>query len=74
MHTTNIHRSLSQTLSNSLATFPTFHSIIMVNKTAPGHTTTKIVYKPDSQSTEEYIGIINPEEVRCWIQREDPDR
>jgi hypothetical protein len=46
----------------------------MVNKTAPGHTTTKIVYKPDSQSTEEYIGIINPEEVRCWIQREDPDR
>jgi hypothetical protein len=27
------------------------------------HSLTKIVYKPDSQSTEEYIAVINPEEV-----------
>jgi hypothetical protein len=28
------------------------------------HQTTRVVYKPDSQSTEEYIAIINPAEVR----------
>lgn len=26
---------------------------------------TKVVYKPDSQKSEEYIIIVNPTEVRC---------
>ena len=28
-----------------------------------GKSLTKVVYKPDSQSTDEYIVIVNPEEV-----------
>ena len=30
---------------------------------AGGHALTKVIYKPDSQSTEEYIAIVNPVEV-----------
>ena len=29
-----------------------------------GKAITRVVYKPDTQSTEEYIIIVNPEEVR----------
>lgn len=28
---------------------------------------TKVVYKPDSQSTDEFIAIVNPEEVRIQL-------
>ncbi|KAG8897365.1 hypothetical protein FRB99_008205 [Tulasnella sp. 403] len=31
--------------------------------TKPVH---KVVYKPDSQSTDEYIAIVNPEEYKKW--------
>jgi hypothetical protein len=34
----------------------------MVNKA--DHATTRVAYKPDSQSTEEYIAIVNKPEVR----------
>ncbi|KII95036.1 hypothetical protein PLICRDRAFT_86454 [Plicaturopsis crispa FD-325 SS-3] len=27
---------------------------------------TKVVYKPDSQSTDEFIAIVNPEEYKKW--------
>ncbi|KAF5322782.1 hypothetical protein D9619_000601 [Psilocybe cf. subviscida] len=30
-------------------------------------TLTKVVYKPDTQSTEEYTVIVNPEEYKKWI-------
>jgi hypothetical protein len=36
----------------------------MPDKTT-SHQTTRVVYKPDTQSTEEYVAIINPEEVRA---------
>ncbi|KAI3615196.1 duf1960 family protein [Moniliophthora roreri] len=29
-------------------------------------TLTKVIYKPDSQSTDEYIIIVNPEEYNKW--------
>lgn len=48
-------------LSNLLLPNYTQQDINMVAKES--HSLTKIVYKPDSQSTEEYIAVINPEEV-----------
>jgi hypothetical protein len=32
---------------------------------AGGKSLTKVIYKPDSQSTEEYIAIVDPVEVRA---------
>ncbi|KAG8933767.1 hypothetical protein FRC00_012843 [Tulasnella sp. 408] len=28
----------------------------------------KVVYKPDSQSTDEYIAIVNPDEYKKWLE------
>lgn len=33
-----------------------------------GKAITKIIYKPDSQSSDEYLIIVNPEEVRHTLQ------
>ena len=33
-----------------------------------GKAITKVVYKPDTQSSDEYIIIVNPEEVRHTLQ------
>jgi len=33
---------------------------------AGGKALTKVVYKPDTQSTDEYIAIVNPDEYKKW--------
>ena len=33
-----------------------------------GKALTKIIYKPDTQSSDEYLIIVNPEEVRHTLQ------
>ena len=46
----------------SLLTRPSHPSPILI--TTMGKAITKIVYKPDTQSSDEYLIIVNPEEVR----------
>ena len=45
--------------------FLTHHPIVIV---IMGKAITKIVYKPDTQSSDEYLVIVNPEEVRHPLQ------